>query len=144
MESDLVCYRCVPLLFSSHTDLDANSEVRTPKRTNAYQFVYTYRPSTSTQLRLGRDSTNQVIDHTLPYCSPILTDIRTKSCARRTSLKKPERCHIAEKRDGIKRRWRCLLDDLWKILTDLKSICVESGYQGCYVLLPESSFFRDI
>ena len=47
-------------------------------------------------------------------------------------MKKPERCYITEKRDGIKRRWRCLLGDFWKFLTDLKLICVESGYQGCY------------
>ena len=140
MESDLFCCRCVPCTilivsppyWSWRKPRSWNTQVA-PKRTNAYRFVYKYRPSTSTQFRLGRDSTNQVIGHTLPYCSPILTDKHTKSCAWRTSLKKPERCHIAEKRDGIKRRWRCLLGDLWKILMNLKSICVESGYQGCYV-----------
>ena len=59
----------------------------TPKRTNTYRFIYRYRLSTSTRLRLGRDSINHVIGHTLPYCSPIPTNMHTKSCARRTSLK---------------------------------------------------------
>ena len=33
----------------------------------------------------------------------------------------------------MRRRRRCLLDDLVKILTDSKSIYVESGYQRCLV-----------
>ena len=36
----------------------------TPKRTNTYRFIYRYRLSTSTRLRLGRDSINHVIGHT--------------------------------------------------------------------------------
>ena len=35
--------------------------------------------------------------------------------------------------EGIKKRRHCLQGDLWKILTDSKSIYAEFGYQGCYV-----------